>query len=208
MAISTFAELQDQIAAFLNRQDLADKIPTFIALAEADINRRVRHYNMMKRQNTTLSANTDRITQPADWVEAINIQATRSSGDYRLKYVSPADLDDLRDRDERGAPLYYSLIGSEIEVAPKPESNVSIEQIYYGKIPALSDGATSNWLLTSHPDAYLYGALLHSAPYLDEDARLQTWGAGYERAVAGVNDSSRRSMLSGGPLARRGQSFG
>ena len=49
MSISTFAELKSSIADFLNRDDLTSVIPTFIKLAEADINRNVRHWRMENR---------------------------------------------------------------------------------------------------------------------------------------------------------------
>ena len=65
---------------------------------------------------------------------------------------------------------------------------------------ALSDSAETNWLLTHHPDIYLYGALLHSAPFLQEDARAQTWAALYKSAVERVNDASSKSTASGSGL--------
>ena len=47
------------------------------------------------------------------------------------------------------------------------------------------------------PDAYLYGALLQSAPYLQEDARLESWGALYRSAVDAVNAESRAARWPG-----------
>lgn len=208
MAIATYSDLQDQVAAFLNREDLSAQIPVFITLAEADLNRMIRHYNQIKRATSTIEAGEYRIAQPVDWLEAINIQVTGASGPYRLKYVSPSDIDAERYAVASGEPRFYSLIGSEIEVSPTPAAETIIEQIYYAKITPLSVSAPTNWLLTKAPDAYLYGALLHSAPYLDEDPRLQTWNAGYARAVLGLNESSSKSMTSGGALTQRARSFG
>jgi len=42
MAISTFAELKTAAANWLDRSDLTDRIPEFIALAEARFNRILR----------------------------------------------------------------------------------------------------------------------------------------------------------------------
>ena len=39
MAIGTYAELQTAVANWLDRDDLTDRIPEFIALAEAKMNR-------------------------------------------------------------------------------------------------------------------------------------------------------------------------
>ena len=43
MALNTYTALKTSIADFLNRDDLTSVIPDFIALAEAQINRDVRH---------------------------------------------------------------------------------------------------------------------------------------------------------------------
>ena len=51
MAITTYAELQSSIADFLDRDDLTSVIPTFISLAEADMNRQIRHWRQEKRAN-------------------------------------------------------------------------------------------------------------------------------------------------------------
>ena len=41
MALTTYAELKTSVADFLNRTDLTSAIPTFISLAEADLNRKI-----------------------------------------------------------------------------------------------------------------------------------------------------------------------
>lgn len=204
MSLDTYSGLKAEIANFLNRADLTDVIPTFITLAEADMNRRLRALPMVRRKTSTLLAGSYRIAQPADWIEAINIQADG----VRLRYAAPDDIDELRQTSGTGEPRYYSLIGSEIEVVPTPTSDVTVEQIYYAKTPALSDAAPTNWILTTNPDAYLYGALQHAAPYLDEDPRIAVWLAGYERAISGINGSSKTSSTSGGALIRRPKTFG
>ena len=42
MAIGTYAELKTAVANWLDRDDLTDRIPEFIALAEAKMNRNLR----------------------------------------------------------------------------------------------------------------------------------------------------------------------
>jgi len=53
-------------------------------------------------------------------------------------------------------------------------------------VTALSDTNTTNWLLTSHPDVYLYGSLLEAEPYLKDDERAALWGTLYEQAASQV----------------------
>lgn len=48
-----------------------------------------------------------------------------------------------------------------------------------------------NWLLTAHPDIYLYGTLVESAPYLRDEERLPVWEQRYQDAVATLAGSVR-----------------
>jgi hypothetical protein len=57
---------------------------------------------------------------------------------------------------------------------------------YYAKPQALDAGNQTNWLLTKAPDVYLYGSLKHSAPWLEDDARIQVWESLYQQALTEV----------------------
>ena len=82
--------------------------------------------------------------------------------------------------------------------SPKPPStntSVNTTNVNFG-YTGNNNGNQTNWLLTNYPDAYLYGALLHSAPYLQEDSRIQTWAALYQKAISDINSESERSKTS------------
>jgi hypothetical protein len=196
MAITTYAELKTSITDFLNRDDLDTVAPTFISLAEADLNRRVRHWRGEKR--STAGVDTQYSALPDDFLEAIRLYIT--SGDTRpLELVSQAELLDrkFRNLNTGGQPAYYAITAGEIEVYPVPDGTYTSELYYNARLPALSDSTTTNWLLQYYPDAYLYGSLVHSAPYLKEDARLQTWAALYQSAVDAINTESESSKFGG-----------
>ena len=199
MALTTYAELQASIAGFLNRDDLTATIPTFIALAEAQIQRDVRHWRMELRATTSIS--TQYTTLPDDWVETIRLTISTSTAEP-LSLVSVQTIRDwrARDGDALGQPAFYAHVAGEIEVYPSPDSTYTGELHYIKKIPALSDSATSNWLLADSPDVYLYGALIQSAPYLADDARTAVWAAFYAAAVKRLNDVSDAAKWSGSGL--------
>ena len=77
------------------------------------------------------------------------------------------------------------------------------ELVYIQKIPALSDTDLTNWVISTAPDVYLYGSLLHSAPYLAEDPRVTVWAQLYGAAVQRLNQESDNSKYSGTGLATR-----
>jgi len=199
MAISTFTELKASIANFLNRDDLTATIPDFISLAESSINTNIRHWRMETRAETTIDSQFTGV--PSDWLSTIRFHL-EADGTTSLDFMSLSTIQAARSArdDATGTPTNYSLNSSQFELMPTPDGAYSSILMYYAKVPTLSDSNETNWLLTHHPDIYLYGALLHSAPYLKEDERAQTWAALYTSAVERVNNASSKSTTSGSGL--------
>ncbi len=202
MAITNYTELKSNIADWLNRDDLTSVIPTFISLAEKQMNRSVRHYKMIVRKEATLD--THYTALPNDWLETVRLHIA-SGETHRLSLVSLDDMIELREKsgNTAGRPRYYAHVGNSIEVYPTPDSTYSMELMYYQTISTLSSTNTSNWLLEVGPDAYLYGALLQAAPYLAEDSRIEVWGGLYSSAIQALNNTSDASRDSGSGLKMR-----
>jgi len=199
MAITTYAELKTAIADFLNRDDMTDVTADFITLAEAEFNRSLRHWRMEGR--ATAEIDTQYSAIPADFSEAIRFYIT--SGDTQpLELISQNEMLDRKrmSLNATGKPRFYAITAGEIEVYPVPDGTYTAELYYYKRLTPLSDANTSNWLLQYHPDAYLYGALTHSAPYLKDDPRLQTWGSLFANAIASINAESDKTKFGGSGL--------
>ena len=207
MALSNFTELKASIADFLNRDDLTTVIPDFITMAEASINREIRHYEMENRATAELSGQY--LDRPSDWMETIRFHVT-GSGTTNLKLLSAAAMADKRQgaEDTTGHPKYYCHVERAFEVYPTTDATYEVELYYYQKVPALSASNATTWLLTDHPDVYLYGSLLHSAPYLAEDERVGVWAQLYSAAVKRVNESGEDAMNSGSGLTLKVRGLG
>lgn len=82
-----------------------------------------------------------------------------------------------------GAPMYYAILDDKIRFYPTPDSTYSLKMGYWRKILTLSDTQTTNWLLTDHPDIYLFGALVQAEPFLKSDPRIATWKTMLEEAL-------------------------
>ncbi len=197
MSITSYSELKTAIADFLNRDDLTSAVPTFITLAESSIQRRIRHWRQEKRSTITLDAQYEAL--PADFLEAIRFYVT-SNGTNPLEPISQADMLDRKQlaQDTSGRPRFYAMTAGQFELYPVPDGSYDAEIYYYSRIPALSDVAPTNWLLEYFPDVLLYGALVHSAPYLKDDARIQIWSALYQEAVDSINVSSQQAKFGSG----------
>jgi hypothetical protein len=201
MALDTFAGLKTTIADYLNRDDLTSIIPSFIAIAEAKFNRKLRVRQMIKRAEAQIE--TSFFAYPADWLQAKEFQLN-TNPIVRLGFVTEAQGDDLKAGrfTAAGQPLYYTITGSQLEFIPSPDTTYSAELTYYAKIPALSDSNTSNWLLAYAPDLYLYGALMEASPYLKDDERLAVWGQLYTNSLGDIEVADQRASVSSTPLVR------
>lgn len=205
MTIASYSDLQATIADFLNRDDLTSIIPTFIALTEADMNRRLRHWRMEKRSVALLD--TRYTALPHDFIEGIRMQLTGPDRTFPLTLITNSDLMSRRsESDVAGIPEYYVINDGDIEVYPAPNQDYDLEMVYLSSLPDLASNSV-NWCLTYHPDIYLYGSLVHSAPYLQEDPRTQTWVQLYQNAIDGINKEDDRAKASGSGHRMRIRSF-
>lgn len=196
MSITTYSELKTAVANWLNRDDLTSVIPDFISLAEARIARDLRHWKQEKR--VTTDANERYENLPNDFIEIRQVQHAAGGA---ITSISSVEMEKLRAAsDAGGKPKYMRLTAEQIEFYPTPDTSYSVSMLYYGRIPALSDTETSNWLLSDAPDVLLYGALLQSAPYLVDDARVQVWAGLYQSGIEALNIENEKARVSG-PLS-------
>lgn len=198
MPFETYDELQETVADWLDRTDLTERVPDFITLAEAQMNRRLRVRQMVSRAEATFTSGVEFLDEPTGddppaLLEPISLTLEISETDIRyLERLAPERL--LANKvgvTTSGEPQFYAHVGTSLQLLPIPGQDYTGELTYYGKIPALSDDNTSNWLLAKYPDAYLYGSLLQGAPYLIDDERASTWGQLFEAALLDINKSNR-----------------
>lgn len=200
MAITTYAELQVAVANWLDRSDLTTRIPEFIAMAEAQVNRTLRITRMINQDTAILGTDNRYSSVPDDYLEAITYTVSRTADrldPWRLEPAPIAVLAGYRAaNDGPRPPRFYATmsltgIGRDFEHYPTPDTNYYATLNYYARLPALSNTVASNWLLADAPDAYLYGALLQAAPFLRDAEYAQVWNAGFQNALDGLRSMDR-----------------
>jgi len=202
MAISTYSELKTAVANWLDRSDLTDVIPDFITLAETRHKRDFKIRRMETRVTANTIADTEYYTLPDDYIAMRNIKLN-SDPKTALEFLTPEIMDRLQAGSSTGKPKAYSIKGNTIQLRPLPDGVYEIEISYYKTFAALSDSNTTNDMLTHHPDAYLYGALVEAEPYLQNDKRIQVWQGFYDRAKEDIIKSNERDRHSGtAPVTR------
>lgn len=204
MALSNYTELQASVADFLNRSDLTAVIPDFIKMTESELNRVLRTREMSVRTQGPISKQYVKL--PADYLGMRNIELVTSPVTV-LEYRNLENLDAHRASDATGKPIFYSIMQNNIEFAPVPDSEYTLEIVYYQSLPALADN-TTNWLLDSHPDIYLYGSLLQSAPYLQADERIGVWSGKFQQILEQLKTSDEKARFSGTTPTITFSSFG
>lgn len=201
MTITNFGTLKTAIADTLNRDDLTSVIPQFVSLAQAQFNRKIRSHRQITRGSLTIDAQFEAL--PTDWLETIRI--TMDANPIRvLTQISMDDLTRYRTAIDNttDAPVYFAHNGTDIELFPTPSTSYTGEITYYAKVTALSADADTNWLLTNNPDVYLYGSLVHTAPYLKDDARIALWAGLLAQAMDEIEDETAAARF-GSPLRMR-----
>ena len=196
MAISNYSELKSAIADWLDRTDLGEKIPNFISLAETRHKRDFKIRRMETRVTASTIADSEYYSLPDNYVAMRNIQLN-TDPKTSLEYLTPEQMDRIHAGSSKGKPKAFSIIGNNIQIRPIPDGVYQIEILYFKHFAALSDSNTTNDMLTHHPDAYLYGALVEAEPYLQNDKRIQVWSSYYDRAKNDIITSNERDRHSG-----------
>lgn len=204
MAISNYTELQSATSNWLGgRTDLTARIPEFITLCEAKLNRLL-FVPQMETRSTTSADTSDTepefITLPADFQTMRRVRLSGVTGKPRLQFMTQTQLDDYRYSIDNvsGQPVYFTIMGDEMELAPTPNEDFELEMVYRKNIPALASNST-NWLLTLAPDIYLYGTLLEAMPFIKDDARVSLWASAFSTVLDDLNNLGFRQSFDSGP---------
>jgi hypothetical protein len=198
MAFTSYSDLKTKVASYLARSDLTDQIPDFIRLAELRLNRELRTRQMLKIATTDTSDAL--VGLPSDFLEMRDIHLV-TNPIASLDYKTPNAFYKDAYATQSGKPRTYTVLSTEFQLAPSPDSQYTLQMLYYAKPDYLSDTNSSNIWLANCPDALLYGALGEAEPYLMNDARLATWAAMYDRAINTINVADHSSEHSGQPIS-------
>ena len=185
MAISNYTQLKDAVASWLHRSDLTTQIPDFITLAESSINRKLALLLQETEANLVATPTSRVIALPTRFASPLGFWCTTDEPREELEYLLPTHLPVTT---TQSSSEYYTINGSNLET----ENPADIAYTYLLRYFANFDIAATdtNLLLTNYPDIYLYGALLESAPYLQDTTAFQIWQNRFE---AGVREASRES---------------
>lgn len=200
MALKTYDDLKAAVAKWLNRKDLTEVIPDFIRLTEAELNRALDTRQMVETIDTAISG--EDYFLPCDFGGVRSLRLNGCNGGKPLGYVTPADLDESFGT---GRPRRFTIT-DRLVFDPKPDGIYDARLRYRKLIKPLGEGCRCNWVLDSHPDAYLAGAVMNGFLYLEDDARASTWASKFQAAIRDINDADKMQSFPV-KLNARGRAF-
>ncbi|MEM1289545.1 MAG: hypothetical protein AAGH60_14420 [Pseudomonadota bacterium] len=202
MTIATYDDLKSEVASFLARSDLTDKIPTFIQLAEDSFNRRLKLPAMEKLSRVSTTAGDRFVTLPGDYREARRLVVT----------TDPVTLPELttiegiyssRPSSASGKPAFFAIHGIQIVLAPIPDTAYGLDFYYYANLPALSEDNPTNWMLINAPLAYLSGALTEAFSYTRNEVEAAKHKGRFEEILDQLGAEAAMAHFSGGTAQAR-----
>lgn len=208
MAIDNYGELATAVGDMTNRTDLGAYIPDFVALAEA----RVRRSDIERTTDTLLTLSATEVTLPADFkrMNALYYEGGSRYGDIDLVPINR--LAEYSRAGTAGIPLAAAILQSgdtayKLRVSPAPDDPaiyvVRMEYVQtFTPLDPTNNGST-NWILASYPDVYLYGALCETAPFLKDDERLPLWDKRFTSSLEELRIALHKQKWAGSPKTVR-----
>lgn len=205
--MTTRVELLADIDAWFARDDLTagGKAPTFLRMAEAKINRRLRVREMESTGTILTVASTRTASLPTNWLSFRSLTIDNSLD----RVFTPTTPELIREHalwGQVGQPELYSIEANVLYLAPMPSEAFTLDAVYFSRLAALTNDSDTNDVLTNHYDLYLNAVLEQAAKYI-QDAELATYfKTEFEDTLAEVNRQDSLSRLSGGAMRSQGDS--
>ena len=197
--LSTYAQLQASVANWAHRSDLDALIPDFVTLAESRISRDLRLRKQITSTTLTTTAGAPGLAMPVDWLEFKTLSIGSDGIQRQLAYAPIRHMDAKYNNTPHGVPEVYTIEGDNVLFAPTPGSAYEVDVVYYARFPSLITAGT-NWLMTNHPNIYLFAVLVELYHYTQNPEQIQAYTARYFAELKQLQDQDVRATHSGSAL--------
>ena len=192
MAIANYGELKSAIADFMNRSDMTTaQTEYFVTLVEADIRNDVRIRAM--EATTAITVTSQTVPAPAAMLDARELAV----GGYAYQFVPKSIYTDVRKGG--GSSKVFTSHGQNFLVNIGDTTAV-VDLTYTAALDAFTASTNTNYILTTAPDVYLYGACAHASQYYQDAANLERFKALYMGAIDRLNKRENKARWAGSML--------
>jgi hypothetical protein len=197
MAITTYDQLTKAIVDFAHREDLLDLIPIFIANTEQHMyDNETESLQLRSMEFISTSSTTGRLIQLPPNFESSRAVRLNLDGYGELQFRTP---EALTRRTGPARPMFFSIIGNNIEFDCVPDSEYTIEMQYFKKADALTPANQTNEILTLHSNIYLFGALYEVAVYEQDYQEQEVKSRRFFNSIKGANRTDKRGRYGNAP---------
>lgn len=208
MPFTTFEELSASIGLWTKRGTSLDLlIPDFIKLAEDEMynppkipGRIVKPLKLKQLEKTsTISTSTSTrfVSLPSDYYSMRNTRLDIANESAFLQYRTPQQLVRF---DVAGRPAFFTIIGTQVEFDRVSDEILTVDIQYHSKDAALTSAAPTNFVLTNHPNIYLYGALAQAFLYTGDGEREADFRSKFIGAITGANQADKDGQYGPAPV--------
>lgn len=195
MALANYTDLLAAINGWLGRgTDMNTIAPDLIALAEAEFNRRLRTIDMEASASIVLTSGVGALPSDFAGFRSVSLANTR---------LDQVELQTILDTPVTFTGTPYIFAVADGNVIARPVSSDTLSVYYYQRIPALTSGAPTNWLMTANPDLYLFGSLMQAEFYNWNDDRLPLVKARTDELIDQLNGDVARKRYGSRTLRAR-----
>lgn len=184
--ITDYASLKAEIISESHRTDLAAKLPDFIQRTEREM---ARLLPLRAFETTVTGTSTGTVALPADFDQVELLVLNTNGREYPMDYTSPNGVSAY----VSGNPNRYTLLNGVIRFIAPTGGEYTLN--YLRKLVPLSDAAPTNFIVTEHPDAYLYGAMVQVAMYEQDDTKLGKYAPLFNLVMNQIASQDARKRL-------------
>ena len=185
--MSAYDDLITMVGSWIHRTDLTAVIPTFIALAESRMNNDldIRQADKLATLTTTGGINT--VTLPTDFKEMRSLSMDSSGITIVLDNMPVGLMTQRWGSNTSSMPRSFAIRGSNLVLAPIPDSAYSLTLDYFANITPLSAINPTNDVLVNYPDMYLHAILIYAGQYIRDTELVSGMESLYAADIARVN---------------------
>jgi hypothetical protein len=199
MALNSYAALQTTVMNWLARPGdtlISGSIPDMIKLFEAEAQRRLKTRWQETTASLLFAAGDSSATLPSDFQMLRSIRLTSNDPILNLYYLTPGQL-------THAWAHTFTIEGEALRLVEPVEASTTVTIGYIQGLSELSSLNTTNWLLTNHPDVYLFGVLCEAEPFVGNDERFVLWKMRRDEAFDSIVRADRAARWPGGSLQIR-----
>lgn len=180
-----YTNLITTVGDYLERDDLIEKIPLFIMLAERKSSRILKAQLAQIAVTSQLTQNSPVVVKPQRWVETISFTIQTEDGVVVLRERVRELLQSMYPvTADTATPKYYAEWQENyFYLGPTPDQAYDFELMMYQQPPSLGEAQQTNYLTDNAPDLLLYSTLLEAEGYLKNDERLPVWKAARDEII-------------------------